>query len=319
VWLGLVVSAVFAYLAVRGVRFAEMKDALGEADYWWIVPGTAALAAYVFIKAVRWRQLFAPEQRPPLGAVLRALLVGYLFNNILPMRAGEAARIVALKQAARTPRAETAATVVLERAYDVFSLLVLLFAVLPWFPHVGWLRAAGALAIVLTLGIAVAVALLARYGDRPVGFALRPLTRLRFLDAERVEVAVANLTRGLAGLRRPRLMFAAFAWTTAAWLTLALSCWLIMRGFDLDLSLAAGLLVVIATNLAAILPSSPAGVGVFEQATLVALGAYGISDSRALSYALVLHVVNFVPFLVVGVLVLQQEAVRARRVPSARS
>ena len=271
------------------------------------------------MKAVRWRQLFAPEQRPPLGPVLRALLVGYLFNNILPVRAGEPARIVALNQAARTSRAETAATVVLERAYDVFSLLVLLFAALPWFPHVGWLRAAGALAIALTLGMAAAVVVLARYGERPLRFALRPLKRIRLLDAERVELAAVNLGRGLTGLRRPRLMLGALVWTTAAWLALALSCWLIMRGFDLHLSLAAGLLVVIATNLAAILPSSPAGVGVFEQATLVALGAYGISDSRALSYALVLHVVNFVPFVVVGFLVLQRQAVRARRVPSARS
>jgi uncharacterized membrane protein YbhN (UPF0104 family) len=51
---------------------------------------------------------------------------------------------------------------------------------------------------------------------------------------------------------------------------------------------------------------------VFEQATLVALGAYGVSDSRALSYALVLHVVNFVPFVAVGLVVLHRWEVRGR-------
>ena len=35
-------------------------------------------------------------QRPPLREVTRALLVGYFFNNILPMRAGEAARVISL-------------------------------------------------------------------------------------------------------------------------------------------------------------------------------------------------------------------------------
>jgi uncharacterized membrane protein YbhN (UPF0104 family) len=230
VWVGLLVSALFAYLAVRDVRFAEVKDALRSGVYWWIVPGFATLACCVFLKGVRWRYLFAQEQRPPLVPVLGALLVGYLFNNILPARAGEAARIVALNRWARTSRAETAATVVLERAFDVLSLLVLLFVAVPWFPHVGWLRAAAALGIVLTLGLAAGVVVLSRYGDRPLRFVMRPLARLRFFDSDRAELAAVNLGQGLAALRRIRLMLAALLWTTAAWLTLAVSCWLIMAG-----------------------------------------------------------------------------------------
>lgn len=313
VWAGLAVSALFAYLAVRHVRFGEVADALGVSNYWWLVPGLAALAASIAVKGLRWRYLFARETRPPVGAVMSAMLVGYFFNNVLPARAGEAARIVALNQRAGTSRAEAAATVVVERVYDVVSLLVLLFLALPWFPHVTWLRTAAVLAIVLTAGLAVAAATLAVYGDRPLRFALRPLARVPFLSGERIDYAAGNLGQGLAAVRRPRLVLAALALTTAAWLLLALSSWSILQGFDLHLSFGAGLLVVIAINLAAILPSSPAGVGVFEKATLVALNAYGISDSRALPFALVLHAANLVPFLVVGGLALQSYTLSLRR------
>jgi uncharacterized membrane protein YbhN (UPF0104 family) len=65
------------------------------------------------------------------------------------------------------------------------------------------------------------------------------------------------------------------------------------------------LLVVIAANLAQILPSSPSAVGVFEAATLVALHSYNIPDSRSLSCALVLHVLNLIPFLVAGIVILR--------------
>ena len=59
-------------------------------------------------------------------------------------------------------------------------------------------------------------------------------------------------------------------------------------------------------GLGLILPASPAAVGVFEAAVLVALKAYGVPESRALSYALVLHALNFFPYIVAGPFLLRQ-------------
>ena len=49
-----------------------------------------------------------------------------------------------------------------------------------------------------------------------------------------------------------------------------------------------------------ILPSSPGALGVFEGATVVVLGAYGVDPSVALSYALVLHALNLAPLFALG-------------------
>ena len=81
--------------------------------------------------------------------------------------------------------------------------------------------------------------------------------------------------------------------------------WFLMLGFHLGLPPAAALLVVVATNLVMILPSSPSGIGVFEAAALVALDAYGIGSSAALSYALVGHTLQFLPFVIVGLLLVR--------------
>jgi uncharacterized membrane protein YbhN (UPF0104 family) len=93
--------------------------------------------------------------------------------------------------------------------------------------------------------------------------------------------------------------------TISSWLLIAASFWVLMLGFNLGLPFAAGLLVAIATGLGMIIPSAPGAIGVFEAATLVALGAYGVPRSQALSYALVLHAVNVVPYLVAGAIVLR--------------
>lgn len=300
VWLGLLVSAIFAVLAVRAVEPDAVWRALGDTDYRWLVPALVVFACGIGLRALRWQLLFERETRPPLGAVASAMLIGYLFNNILPLRAGEAARIVALKQRAAVSRSESTATVVLERTYDVLILLVLLLVLHPWLPDVSWLRTAAVLALMIALALAGTAAALLVWGVRPLRFLLRPLSRLPFLDDERLDSGAESLGRGLVGLRDVRLAFISFALTAVSWATLAVSYWLVMLGFDFELSPLAGVLVSIALGVGMILPSSPAAVGVFEAATVLALTAYGVEESAALSYALVLHALNFVPFLVVG-------------------
>lgn len=311
-WVGLLVSAGLTYLAVRHVRFGDVWSGLRTSNYWWLIPALVALAGTVVLKGVRWRYLFAKETRPPWGPIVRSLLVGYFFNSILPARAGEAARIVALNRYAGTPPGEAVGTVLVERSYDVLVLLLLLFAATPWLPQVSWLHGAAMLAIGLAVALCLIVVVLAVFGAKPVHLMLKPFHRLRWLQAERIEHVADSLVHGLAALRRPRLMLAAFLWTAAGWLGLALSTWFVIIGFHLHLPFAAALLVVIATNLAMVLPSSPSAVGVFEAAALVAFRAYGISASAALSAALVIHMVNFLPFVAVGLFLLRDTIKRGR-------
>jgi glycosyltransferase 2 family protein len=297
------VTVVFGYLAVRNVEVDELGESLRESNYWFLLPAFALLALAFFLRVIRWRCLFSPATRPGWAPATEALLLGQFLNSVLPFRAGDAARIVALRSFGGPSRVETAGTVVIERIFDVLALLVLLFVLLPVVPEVTWLRAAGVLVIVLIVALAAAIVVLRVYGERAVAFCLRPLARLPYLSEARVEAAIRNLTKGVIALRSGRIGLIAFFWTLISWLVLGASFWCLMLGFDFGLSPVAGLLVVIATGLSHVLPSAPASVGVFEAAGIVALGAYGIPQSQALSYALVVHALNVVPFLLAGLLV----------------
>jgi uncharacterized protein (TIRG00374 family) len=314
-WGGLVVSLLFIYLAFRDIDFHAMRRALIRSEYWMLVPALLVLAIAVGLRAIRWRILFPPQHRPPLGIVANALMIGYLFNNILPGRAGEAARILALRQRAGTPRFEGLGTVVAERALDVLVLLVFLFAVAPFLPNTDWLPSALVLGAVMFLAIGVAFVAFSLYGERPARWFLRPLGVFPGMSRERIELAGTNLVRGFAVFRRPSIAIPAVALTAVSWLLIALAFWICMEAFDLGIGWTAGIFVVVAVNLALILPSGPAGIGVFEAATLVALLPYGIDRSEALSYALVLHAVNSLPFIVFGYLAFHYHALAVRRQP----
>jgi glycosyltransferase 2 family protein len=304
---GVVASVFFGYLAVRGVDFSAAWRALDAMNAWWLVPSLAALAASVAVRVYRWQLLFQPGRRPPFVPLAKATLLGLFFNSILPARAGEAARVFALKSYAGTSLAESTGTVVVERVADVASLLLLLFVLVPWLPHVSWLAAAAAVAAGCLIAIVVLALVVWRLRTRPLP-RIHVLARVPGLNEARVQAVAQNVLHGMATLASPRQALAVLAWTYASWFLLGLSFWWLMRGLHLHLSFLAGLLVVIATGLAFIVPSAPAAVGVFEAAGLTALAAYGVDRSHGFAYVLVLHLVNFVPFVVVGLLLLADAA-----------
>jgi len=315
---GLIVTAGAIYLALRGVNLDDAGDALAESNLLWLIPASAVLAVGLLLRALRWWSLFDEEHRPPLRAVTRALFIGYFFNNILPVRAGELARVIALHRRAGTPRAEGLSTVVVERLFDVLALLVLLFAAYPLLPEISWLQTAALFAAGIVVAVSVLVFVIIHYDERAIHWLLSPLRRLPIAGvAERVEYGARNATRGLVAIRNPHVALEAMALTLASWLALAFSCWILFEAFSLDLPLVAGLLVLVTINLSLILPSAPAAIGVFEYATVVALRAFDVPRAEALSYGVVLHLLNLVPFLLIGIALLGPGALRRRQEPLA--
>jgi uncharacterized protein (TIRG00374 family) len=311
-WVGIAVSFVFTYLAVRDIDTAALAEGLRRMNVWMLVPAGLVLAVAVYLRAVRWQILFSPAYRPSRSVVTGAVLIGYLFNTILPARAGEPARVVILKQRTGTPRFETVGTIGAERALDVLVLLALFFASAPFVPRTDWVGRALLLGAAGFAALSVLVVAFAIYGRRPAGLLLRPLTLLTGISRERTKTGAANLVGGFSLFRRPGIAVRATVLTAASWLLIAFSSWLVMRAFDLGLGFEAGVLVVIATNLSLILPSGPAALGVFEAATIVALATFGVDRTVALSYAIVLHALNALPFIPAGYIALHKHAALVR-------
>jgi glycosyltransferase 2 family protein len=300
----LLISAAFTYLALRDVDFDDTWRALHGLGYGWLGLSTLAFLLSILVRAIRWQVLFEPGRRPPLWATTKAMLLGLFFNSILPARAGEAVRVVALRYYARVSLAESTATVVVERVFDVLSLLLLLLVMAPWLPHVGWLRTAAALGIALLVFLACAITAIVLYGERPIRFLLRPIRRLPSFREMDVDAIAANVNRGLGPLRRAGHGLLGFAWTMAAWLVMGLSFWFLMLSFDLHLPFLAALLTTVAVGLAFVIPAAPAALGVFEAAAIAATHAYGVPPSEGLAFALVLHALNLFPYLLAGLVLL---------------
>ena len=194
----------------------EVGDALGNAQYTWLVPALAALGAGVWLRSERWRHLFVPSERPGRAPVFWAMNIGYLFNNILPARAGEVARVLALSRETGLARTHGLVTIVVERIFDLASLAILLLALLFYLPSGHLARDLVIASAVILVLCAVLVGVLAL---RPVRQrALRLLHRLPFLGSERALRTARSIALGLGSLRQARLALPVSALSMASWL-----------------------------------------------------------------------------------------------------
>ena len=160
----------------------------------------------------------------------------------------------------------------------------------------------------------VLVFVIVRYDERAVHWLLSPLRRVKRAGfAERVERAAVNTTRGLVALRDPRDRDPRLLLTIASWLVLAFSYWILMAAFHLDIPLVAGILVTVAINLSLGAAVVTGGARRLRGSDDRRARAFDIPQADALSYALVLHLLNLVPFLVIGAVLLGPAALRRNR------
>src|SRR5438105_3882526 len=130
VWLGIGISAVCLWLALRAVNFPELGNMLAKANYIWLIPAFLAQFIAIVVRSQRWVVLLGNKVR--LSDAFWAQCVGFLFTNTLPLRMGEPARVVVLSGRSGLPVVQIAATAIIERLLDVSTIVVAMILVLPF-------------------------------------------------------------------------------------------------------------------------------------------------------------------------------------------
>ena len=299
--LGIAISAGFAFLALEKISLDQVWASLSEAHYIWVIPSAlVGLLPVCLLRAYRWRILFEDPKTVPVGDSFAAINIGLMFGNVLPWRAGEVPRVFALRRTTGLSAFEVGATVLVERLLDTFVLALFGAALWPLFPDEGWIQVLGIVCIGVIVCFLALLAAIAIFRERLSAMVLKGLRRLPRVPEERAASVQRSLAAGTKILLRPKRLLEALGMTVVVWALGVAAIWLLFPAFGLQVDGSAAWLILVANAFAITLPTGPAGVGVFEASIQAALIAYGVSASEALSYAVVLHAINFLPIIVIG-------------------
>ncbi len=214
-WLGILISAVFMWYALRGLHLEEVRVALQAGNYWWLIPSVAVYFVAVWARTWRWDYMLRPLKRISVRRLFPVVVIGYMGNNIYPFRAGELLRSYVLYRRELVPVSASLATVVVERVFDGLVMLMFIFVALPLLPNLpDWVRTLVIIASLAFFGALLLFFVVAAVPSRAYRTAewssrilLRPLLALARIGL-RLAAAIATYggaLPGKAGLSMQRL------------------------------------------------------------------------------------------------------------------
>lgn len=302
--MGLAIGAVFLALSFRGTPLRSVLDLLAAGH--WGEPALAVLtatAAYVWAKAARWRLLLGAAS-PPTPALLRPVTAGLALNALVP-HSGEFVRAFSLQRRHGHAAASVLSSIVAERVFDLFGVLVLAALALLFVPVAPELLAAMRLLALVAFALAVAVVMALAAPRAMRNLAARLVAPLPGRLGQRLLVEVDAALAGLAPVRSMRTSLAVFAWSLVQWLAIA--------GCTAGSAAVAGapigappaILVVVGIVVAFLLPNAPGYAGAVQLAFRVTLVPLGVAPEAALAASFVYQLLMVLPVVVVGLALLR--------------
>jgi uncharacterized protein (TIRG00374 family) len=300
--LGLAASMFFLWLGFRGLAIGEIVDTLGAINPVWVAIAVPVYFVAIYVLTWRWYYLFRPIKDVSPNRLYPVVLIGYMANNLLPLRLGEIMRTYVLKRREDVPIAPTLTTIFVERVFDGLVMLSFIFAALLFVEFEE-----------PTLQTVIYVTSPLFFGAMAVFFwlAFNPLRALRFYTwlidrflpgplREKAMSIVQDLMAGLVALRSGRSLILVIASSVLSWTLESSTYWIVMQAFDFEVSFFVLLLVVGFGNLSTILPSTAGYIGTFHAVAILTLTTFDVPRVDAGSYAIIMHATLWTPMTVAG-------------------
>ncbi len=281
----------------------------------------AAITIFGFwVRAIRWR-LFIRDPRPlHRMSLFSATMIGFMANNVLPFRLGEFVRPWALARRERLPNSMLLATIVVERAIDMLTLLAIFGIALTLHP-IGESTEAGRMVqegarLMIALSVGLTVFVVAAERNRALAMGL-----VRFLPETARERAGRLLDRFLDGFslfRDPLRLLHVMALSFGMFLSFAVALGITGWSMHIPLPWYSGLVMLVVTAIGIMVPAAPGYVGTLNIACVVGLALFGVDKAAASAYSWFYFLSQWLPITAVGLYFLHREGLSLRALGQAQ-
>jgi uncharacterized protein (TIRG00374 family) len=291
-----------------GLEWGKLSHVLKETNYLYLIPLTLVLFFHYLVRAFRWRYLLPGDAPTPgMKTLFDSLMIGNMASYVLPLRAGEFVRPFLLTKDTGQPFVVTFSSVVIERFFDLATVLLILACISSSLPTLPSWAMSGALGLAILGGGIFVFMLLSAFCPT---FILRLVEiGLRFIPESlrgKIKNLIDGLMKGAAVLKDPKRLVMSVVLSSVVWTTVWLS---FLVGLYMFPDVASGFLAITLTvvvALAVAAPSAPGFIGVFQTGCVAAFALLGLPSEVAFGYSLIIHAHQFLFIVLYGVYALGQ-------------
>jgi hypothetical protein len=292
---GTLIGAVFIWLAFRGTDFNALGSSFRSADYLYLIPAVFLSLMVQLVRSYRWGVILEPLKKIDQWSLFSATSVGFMAISLLPVRMGEFVRPYLISRKSDLRLGATLATIVVERVFDMLTLMIMLLFVVwssskklivlpPWISRSAY----------IILGVTIPVFLMLIF------VAIKRDVSAKVID--RIIKLVHSFLDGLQILPDWRKSSYLALLSLITWFLIGLINYSLFKSFTsmAHLSLAAAYTVLLITALGITLPTAPGFVGNYHFFCMLGLALFGIAKADALTYAILIHGLQFVLIIILG-------------------
>ena len=296
-------GALILYMIYADFDFTQLWSALQGMDMFWFAVSTFFGIMSHVIRGWRWKLTLAPlGYRPSSSVCVNAIFVSYAANLVIP-RVGEVSRCVILEQHEKIPFAQSLGTVVSERLLDTLMVLLItaVAVILQWPVFCTFLENAGFSANSETLFSSMGGWLIILLSTAAIAVLLYFLVRKMTLW-KRFKSFLSNFIVGVMSLTKMKNGWLFVLETVGIWFCYFMQFYLCFFcfGFSKGLSLEAALLLFVAGSIAVVVPT-PNGAGPWHFAIISIMILYGVAQTDASVFALIVHSTQTLLVAVLGI------------------
>ena len=305
---GLILSALFLYLAFRQVDFKKTGEILASADFKYLLPVVFITAAQFIIRAWRWEILLHPLKKTGFQNRLLAILIGFAANCVLPARLGEFIRANSLGQAEKISKSSVFGTIVVERLFDGFILLFvfligLLFTELPHEMQNIYINLRRSAVLFFCVFILIIIFILGL--RHKTSLFIRMIEKAFFMFSKemksRLILIIKNFALGLSPVKGLYSFIIIILWSLFLWLSFLVQIQLIGESIGVTLPFITSFIIMAMLSFGVMIPSAPGYIGTFHLSVQYGFMFFGVSSEEAFSAAILLHASSFLPTILLGV------------------
>ncbi len=302
--LGSAVTAFFLWLLLRRLDLTGAGAAIIRISVPSLLAALCFLALGYWVRIVRWwwmLRVLDPHVR--LRACAGPFLASIAVNNVLPLRAGDVVRVIGFRTELRSPAMRLLGTLVVERLLDLMTLLAFFFVGLLRAADGGlpdtfvrlamWIAAAGMATVLGILSFTTRIERVMQWIAERSSLAGRGWS-------EQIRRHGGHFFSALGVLRTPSLTLQLIGLSAAVWTLEGAVFATVSHALDTHVSVAAPWFALATGTLATLLPSSPGYIGTFDYFATLGLVAYGADREMAAAFAVIVHVVLWLPLTVAG-------------------
>ncbi len=286
------------YFSFKGVNGSQILQSLTTVHPGYLLAAQVVLVISVLLRAYVYHRLFAPYAAVNIWLIFQCLVIGNMCNAILPMKAGDLAKVYLLGEKAKVSKTYTLSAMIIERLFDILMLTALLLAVLLIF-NPG--RAYGIAALMLGATAMVFLALLVtiyRYGDKilvKIG-GIRFLSKLAGFLSRKIDM----MKLCFKNMCTPVDIATITGIFIAIWGLYGFMGYLAGKSIGLELSARFILFMIVTVNVASTVVSTPGALGVYQCACIMVFMKFSLSRESALTFSVISGIMPTVVYVLLG-------------------